>query len=68
MNSEEITKSVTKALLEDPRTKDAAIEVIDQNGILTLSGRVKNNKVRTAAETIAMQQPGVVSVINELKI
>lgn len=68
MNIEELTRSVTKALVQDKRTKDAAIEVINQNGILTLKGHVKNDKIREAAENIAMQQPGVVSVINELKI
>ncbi len=68
MNSDELTRSVTKALVEDSRTKHSAIEVIDQNGILTLKGHVKNDKIRAAAETIAMQQSGVVSVINELKI
>ena len=68
MNTEELTRSVTKALVQDERTKEAAIEVINQNGILTLKGHVKNDKIRKAAENIAMQQPGVVSVINELKI
>jgi osmotically-inducible protein OsmY len=68
MISEELTQSVTKALIQDKRTKDAPIEVINQNGILTLKGHVKNDKIRKAAENIAMQQPGVISVINELKI
>ncbi|MAT43575.1 MAG: hypothetical protein CL609_14655 [Anaerolineaceae bacterium] len=68
MNTEELTRSVTKALVQDERTKEAAIEVINQNGILTLKGHVKNDKIRKAAENIAMQQPGVVSVINELRI
>ena len=68
MNIEELTRSVTKVLVQDERTKDAAIEVINQNGILTLKGVVKDDKTRKAAENIAMQQPGVISVINELKI
>lgn len=68
MITEELTQSVTKALIQDKRTKDAPIEVINQNGILTLKGHVKNDKIRKAAENIAMQQPGVISVINELKI
>lgn len=59
---------VFAALASDPRTKEAAIEVANDRGIITLAGKVKSNEARQAAEEIARQQAGVVTVINELKV
>ena len=57
---------VEQALDEDPRTRDEAIEVVEQNGIVTLMGEVKDVDASHAAQEIAGQQPGVVSVQNGL--
>lgn len=59
---------VANALSQDPQTKDAVIEVINEQGIITLVGRVANGKCRNAAAQIAAQQPGVISVTNSLKV
>ena len=62
------TDRVTEALLNDPRTRDAGIEVACTQGVATLTGRVKSEAVREAAEEIARRQEGVITVINELKV
>jgi len=59
---------VTNALLEDPRTKETVFEVVNDRGIVTLTGTVDSDETRQAAEEIARQQTGVVSVVNELKV
>ncbi len=59
---------VSRALLSDPRTSKALIDVNGRNGIVTLGGEVREQKTRDFAEEIARRQKGVVSVINEIKV
>jgi osmotically-inducible protein OsmY/uncharacterized protein YrrD len=59
---------VTAALASDPRTSLAVIEVIDEQGTITLKGQVDSPEIREAAEEIVGEQPGVVSVINALQV
>lgn len=59
---------VADAISEDPVTENAVLEVVNEQGIVTLIGTVENANVRQAAEKIALQQPGVISVINSLKV
>lgn len=66
--SQDVPQRVMNALLNDPRTEQAIIEVIHDRGIVTLSGTVDSRDTSRAAEEIAREQPGVVSVVNELKI
>lgn len=63
-----VAAQVTAALATDPRTELAVIEVINKQGIVTLKGQVDSPEVREAAEEIAAQQPGVISVINALEV
>ena len=63
-----VTKDVSDALLKDPRTKHAIIDVGFNRGIIVLTGNVKDNKTRQAAEEIALEQPDVLQVVNELKV
>ncbi len=63
-----VTERVLAALNNDPRTRDAMVEVAFHQGVITLVGLVKNAEVRDAAEEISRQQAGVVTVINELKV
>jgi len=63
-----ITKQVAEALMNDPRTKGSIIEVGNNQGIVILTGTVKSPAVSQAAEEISRSQPGVISVVNELKI
>ncbi len=59
---------VMEALLRDPRTEEAAIDVSSAGGSVTLSGRVSSEGIRQAAEDIARRQKGVITVINDLDV
>ena len=63
-----LRESVQKALTDDPRTREAAIEILNENGIITLSGMVPHNKTSEAAESIVKEVDGVVSVVNEIQV
>ena len=63
-----IIKDVEDALLKDPRTKGCIIDVGYNRGVMVLTGNVKTDKARQAAEEIARSQPDVLQVVNELKI
>ena len=61
-------QAVENALLEDPRTTEAILDVANNRGVITLTGTVDSEEIRQAAEEIARQQPGVLTVVNELKV
>lgn len=63
-----LSSTIMQALQEDDRTRGSIIEVATTGGVVTLSGDVKTEAIRMAAEEIARQQPGVVQVINELRV
>ena len=63
-----LIKHISEALYQDKRTQKAVIEVGCNQGIVVLSGHVKSAAVIQAAEEIARSQPGVLSVVNELKV
>jgi osmotically-inducible protein OsmY len=63
-----LRERVQKALTDDPRTREAAIEILNENGVITLSGIVPHNKTSEAAETIVRDVDGVVSVVNGIQI
>ena len=59
---------VANALLEDPRTEEEIIDVTNDRGIITLTGSVHSEETRQAAEEIARDDQGVISVVNALKV
>lgn len=59
---------VEVALRDDPRTRDEPIEVVEQQGVVTLMGQVRDAAAGAAAEEIAREQQGVVSVYNNLQV
>ncbi|HEX6304474.1 MAG TPA: BON domain-containing protein [Anaerolineales bacterium] len=61
-------QAVENALLEDPRTTEAILDVANNRGVITLTGTVDSEEIRQAAEEIARQQQGVLTVVNELKV
>ena len=63
-----IVARVTAALTSDPRTDVAVIGVVNEQGLVTLKGQVDSPEVKEAAEEIAAQQPGVISVVNALEV
>lgn len=63
-----VAKQINDALLNDPRTKKSVIDVAFNQGSVTLTGVVKSADIIKVAEEIARAQPGVLMVINELKV
>jgi osmotically-inducible protein OsmY len=68
LQASEAVNRVTEALLRDPRTQGSLIDVSDQGGVVTLSGMAPSQVAKEAAEEVALQQQGVLAVINELSI
>ena len=64
----DLINRVTQALLSDPRTAQALIEVHSQGRRVILSGLVSSEEVRQAAEEISRQQAGVRAVTNALRV
>lgn len=65
--TEDLRTKVSNALANHPDTEESAIEVINENGIITLTGMVDNANIRQTAAHVAANQPGVISVVNSLK-
>ena len=68
MKENSLQLQVESALLQDRLTEDSEIEVLDNNGIVTLRGTVPSRDARERAEAIAREVEGVTTVINELDV
>ena len=64
----DLQSRVQRALMDDSRTKDYAVEVMDNNGVIILRGAVPSREASTAVEMVAKEVEGVVSVINETDV
>jgi len=64
----DIQLDVQTALMQDAQTQDYGIEVIDNNGIITLKGVVSSLEASERAEIIARDTDGVRAVFNELAV
>ena len=56
------------ALLKDTHTKESAIEVVNNHGIITLSGNVTALETREAAEAVVKTVNSVTTVVNEIQV
>jgi osmotically-inducible protein OsmY len=63
-----LRERVEAKLREDSRLKEYPVEVLDNNGVITLQGVVPSQALSMAAESLARQVDGVVNVINELDV
>jgi osmotically-inducible protein OsmY len=68
LEASKVTQRVEAALKEDETTRPYAIEVIDQDGVVTLKGEVPSAEIKTRAESLAAEQEGVVDVTNALVV
>ena len=59
---------VQEALSEINEMRGARIDVVDSNGVVTLTGIVPTVEARERAEAIVRGMNGVMSVINELNV
>jgi osmotically-inducible protein OsmY len=65
---EKLSEQLYASLRNDPRTEDAVVEVIDENGIITLMGEVDSEKTKLAAYEVAKSHPKVAAVFNKLVV
>jgi hypothetical protein len=63
-----IAEEVLDALAADPRTASSVIEIVYDREVITLMGNVESELAHAAAEEIAHQHEGVVSVVNALEV
>jgi len=63
-----LAEQIADVLLADPRTSACVIEVINERGIITLVGEANSRASREAATEITAAQPGVISVVNTLRV
>lgn len=66
--ADRVATAVETALMSDLRTETAVIDVINEHGIITLTGAAPDWETREVAEAIASHQPGVIKVINDLTV
>lgn len=59
---------IQEALVEINEMRGARIDVVDSNGVITLTGIVPTVDARERAEAIVRGVDGVKSVINELNV
>ena len=64
----EVRRAVTDSFLLDPRVDPQNVAVHSRDGLITLSGTVKNLRAKHAAEEDALNTAGVYQVKNRLKV
>lgn len=64
----DLQHQVQEALAEINEVRDAQIDVLDNNGVITLRGIVPTVAARERAEEIVRGMDGVVTVVNELDV
>jgi hyperosmotically inducible periplasmic protein len=64
----DLQHQVQEALAKINEMRDAQIDVLDSNGIITLRGIVPTAAARERAEEIVRGMDGVVTVVNELDV
>jgi osmotically-inducible protein OsmY len=63
-----VREEVEAKLRQDSLLRDFPIEVIDNNGVVTLQGEVPSEGVSMVAESVAREVEGVINVVNELYV
>lgn len=63
-----ITFQVKSKLAKNPQIKTFRIDVVSQNGVVTLTGQVEKEEQRTEAEQVARSTQGVKDVVNGIQV
>jgi osmotically-inducible protein OsmY len=64
----DLQHQIQEALAEINDIRGARIDILDSNGVVTLTGMVPTVDARERAEAIVRGMDGVTSVINELNV
>ena len=68
ISDNEIYDKVIRKLATDPVVKGGALEVEVRDGVVTLRGKVREEKQKKKAQRLAEKVKGVAKVINELVV
>lgn len=63
-----LARTVARELADDARTANSAIDVVDNQGMITLLGSATTARAAKIAQVIAAQCAGVISVAADLTI
>ncbi len=67
--SDDLEMNIEQAIMDDDDYEPTwKVDVIDENGVITLNGAVPTIDARNKVEAIVREQKGVVSVINEIDV
>ncbi len=64
----ELHFKVEQAIMDNPQIREYGIDILEQNGVITLKGTVPTHEVSETVESLAKNVFGVRGVINELEI
>lgn len=64
----DIQQAIINKFAADPNVSQCAVQVTSEHAVVTLSGSVNKASDRTAADKIALQQPGVKTVVDNLVV
>jgi osmotically-inducible protein OsmY len=64
----ELAQKVADQINDRRDVRENPVNVVDDNGVITLTGWVKDIETREAAEAIAEEVPGVEEVINDIEV
>jgi hypothetical protein len=64
----DLERRINKVFAEDERTRDFDIEIVENNGIVELRGKVPREEDRRRIEQMIESQAGVVEVVNHLQL
>jgi hypothetical protein len=64
----ELALWIEQAFTHNEHLDDSQIEVLDDNGVITLTGVASSNEARMVAAEIVQSAPGVISLTNDLEV
>ncbi len=64
----QLAQKVAEALHRHEALREVPIDVVDEAGVITLTGTVNTLEAKEAASSIAEEIPGVLEVINDLEV
>jgi len=68
ISDDQLYDQVRRKLANDPDVRGGAIEVEVRQGVVTLRGKVREEKQKLKAERITRKVKGVKKVVNELRV
>lgn len=64
----DLSVELTKKLAADERTEDVAVSILDDSGVITMSGTAPSEEAKQAAVEMVNEHEGVKSVIADIRV